>query len=89
MVDPVDQYLSRPLNTITKQPIGTAKFKEPVFKRGIFQHDYIEVVVEVYSIVIPNPADNEKNLVAVRFGEMAVVRFVDQKSLYDLKPHRG
>ncbi len=85
MSDPTDRYPSKPLSQIREKPIGTAKFKEPIFKLGVFQNDYIEVEVEVYPIVVSDPANEEKRLVAVRFGQMNVVRFVDQDLIYDIK----
>jgi len=60
-------------------------FKEPIFKLGVFQDDYIEVELEVYPIVVNDPANEGKKLVAVRFGQMNVVRFVNQDLLYDMK----
>lgn len=85
MSQPIDRYPSKPLSQIKEKPIGIAKFKEPIFKMGVFQNDYIEVDVEVYPIVVSNPKNEEKKLVAVRFGQMNVVRFVDQALLYDIK----
>ena len=85
MAQPVDRYPSKPLTQIQEKPIGTAKFKEPIFKLGTFQNDYIEVEVELYPIVVVDPTNEEKRLVAVRFGQMNVVRFVDQNLLYDIK----
>jgi len=85
MAQPIDRYPSKPLSQIQEKPIGIAKFKEPIFKMGVFQNDYIEVDVEVYPIVVSNPTNEEKRLVAVRFGQMNVVRFIDQDLLYDMK----
>ena len=85
MTQPVDRYPSKPLTQIKEKPIGIAKFKEPIFKLGTFQNDYIEVEVEVYPIVVSDPANEEKRLVAVRFGQMNVVRFINQDLLYDIK----
>ncbi len=85
MSDPKDRYPSKPLSQIKEKPIGKAKFKEPIFKLGVFQNDYIEVEVEVYPIVVNDPTNEENRLVAVRFGQMNFVRFVDQKLLYDMK----
>lgn len=85
MSQPTDRYPSKPLSQIREKPIGIAKFKEPIFKLGVFQNDYIEVELEVYPIVVNDPTNEEKRLVAVRFGQMNVVRFVDQSLLYDMK----
>ena len=85
MSQPIDRYPSKPLSQIREKPIGIAKFKEPIFKLGVFQDDYIEVELEVYPIVVNDPTNEEKRLVAVRFGQMNVVRFVDQSLLYDMK----
>jgi len=85
MSQPTDRYPSKPLSQIREKPIGIAKFKEPIFKLGVFQDDYIEVELEVYPIVVNDPTNEEKRLVAVRFGQMNVVRFVDQSLLYDMK----
>lgn len=85
MPQPIDRYPTKPLTQIKERPIGKAKFKEPVFKLGVFQNDYIEVEVEVYPIVVSDPSNEEKRLVAVRFGQMNVVRFIGQDLLYDIK----
>lgn len=85
MSQPIDRYPTKPLTQIKEKPIGKAKFKEPVFKLGVFQNDYIEVEVEVYPIVVNDPSNEEKRLVAVRFGQMNVVRFIGQDLLYDIK----
>ena len=84
MSDPTERYATKPLSQIREKPIGTAKFKEPIFRRGVFQNDYIEVEVEVYPIVI-KPVNKGQPQVAVRFGQMNVVRFIDQRLLYDMK----
>lgn len=84
MSDPTERYATKPLSQIREKPIGTAKFKEPIFKLGVFQNDYIEVEVEVYPIVI-KPVNRRPPQVAVRFGQMNVVRFIDQRLLYDMK----
>lgn len=80
---PVDQYPSQPLSKIKEKPIGTAKFKEPIFKLGEFQNDYIEVTVRVYPLSFETA--HKKKLVGVRFGEMNLIRFVDRDLLYDLQ----
>jgi len=85
MSQPTERYPSKPLSQIKEKPIGVAKFKEPIFKMGVFQNDYIEVELEVYPIVVNDPANEGKKLVAVRFGQMNVVRFVNQDLLYDMK----
>lgn len=85
MSDPTERYPSKPLSQIREKPIGTAKFKEPIFKLGVFQNDYIEVELKIYPIVVDDPANEGKKLVAVRFGQMNVVRFVNQDLLYDMK----
>ena len=85
MSQPTERYPSKPLSQIKEKPIGKAKFKEPIFRLGIFQNDYIEVEVEVYPIVVSDPSNEEKRLVAVRFGQMNVIRFVGQDLLYDMK----
>lgn len=84
MSDPTERYATKPLSQIREKPIGTAKFKEPIFKLGVFQNDYIEVEVEVYPIVVKQ-VNNGPRQVAVRFGQMNVVRFIDQRLLYDMK----
>ncbi len=85
MSQPTERYPTQPLTKIKEKPIGKAKFKEPIFKLGVFQNDYIEVELEVYPIVVNDPANEGKKLVAVRFGQMNVVRFVNQDLLYDMK----
>lgn len=80
---PVDQYPSQPLSKIKEKPIGTAKFKEPVFKLGVFQNAYIEVTVRVYPLSFETA--QKKALVGVRFGEMNLIRFVDRNLLYDME----
>lgn len=85
MSQPSERYPSKPLSQIREKPIGKAKFKEPIFKMGVFQNDYIEVELEVYPIVVNDPANEGKKLVAVRFGQMNVIRFVNQDLLYDIK----
>ena len=75
-------YPTIPLTTFKGRPIGKAMFKEPVFRRGVFQENYIEVEVEVYSGDIPHP-QTQKKMTPVRFGEMQVIRFVDDALLYD------
>lgn len=85
MSQPIDRYPTKPLTQIKERPIGKAKFKEPIFRLGVFQNDYIEVEVEVYPIVVSDPSNEEKRLVAVRFGQMNVIRFVGQDLLYDIK----
>lgn len=85
MSDPTERYPSKPLSQIREKPIGIAKFKEPIFKLGVFQNDYIEVELKIYPIVVDDPANEGKKLVAVRFGQMNVVRFVNQDLLYDMK----
>jgi len=81
---PVDKYPSQPLSKIKERPIGTAKFKEPVFKLGVFQNDYIEVTVKVYPLSFETA--HKKALVGVQFGEMNLLRFVDRDLLYDMEP---
>ena len=85
MSQPTERYPSKLLSQIKEKPIGKAKFKEPIFRLGVFQNDYIEVEVEVYPIVVSDPSNEEKRLVAVRFGQMNVIRFVGQDLLYDIK----
>ncbi len=81
---PTEYYPSKPLRGITEQPIATAKFKEPIFRLGVFQNDFIIVEVAVYPLSYIDPATN-KTLVGVRFGQMNVVRFVDRALLYDVE----
>ena len=75
-----DFYPTVLLDKFDGRPIGKANFKEPVFKLGIFQNRYIDVVVVVYSGEIEHPQSGHI-LVPVRFGEMNVIRFVDKKLL--------
>lgn len=83
MIIPVDQYPSQSLAKIKEKPIGTAKFKEPVFKLGEFQNTYIEVIVKVYPLSFETA--HKKALVGVQFGEMNLIRFVDRDLLYDMQ----
>lgn len=75
-------YSTMPINKFTGRPIGKAMFKEPVFRRGVFQDRYIEVEVTVYSGEGIDPK-TQKNMIPVRFGEMNVIRLVDEKLLYN------
>lgn len=81
---PTDKYPSRNLTDIKQKPIGTAKYQEPIFRRGVFQNQYIEVVLTVYPVSHRDPSTG-KELIAVRFGQMPVVRFVDRNLLYEIK----
>ena len=84
MIDPEDRYPSQPLKSITENPVATAKFKEPVFKLGVFQDRFIEVIVTVYPLSVASKSG--ATLVGVQFGVMPVVRFVDKDLLYDVTP---
>ena len=77
-----ENYPSIPISKFDGKPIGKAKFKEPVFRRGIFQNKYIEVEVTVYSGDTVHP-QTKKPLTPVRFGEMNVIRYVETSLLYD------
>ena len=79
-----DIYPSVPLAKFEGRPTGKANFKEPVFKLGVFQDCYIEVEITVYSPEIVHPETQQK-MVPVRFGEMQVIRYVDEKLLYNRK----
>lgn len=83
-MNPTEHYPSKPLTGITEKPIATAKFKEPIFRLGEFQNDFVEVEVAVYPLSFIDPTTN-KTLVGVRFGQMNVIRFVDRNLLYNLK----
>ena len=76
-----ESYPSILLTKFDGRPIGKANFNEPVFRRGVFQDRYIEVEVTVYSGEIYPPGSRQK-MVPVRFGEMQVVRFVDENLLF-------
>ena len=75
-----DSYPTIALDKFNGRPVGKANFKEPVFRKRIFQNKYIDVVVTVYSGEIKHPQSGH-TLVPVRFGEMNVIRFVDKKLL--------
>lgn len=77
-----DSYPTIPIAQFDGKPTGKAKFKEPVFKRGVFQNRHIEVEVTIYSGEVMKPGTRIK-MVPVRFGEMNVIRFVDDRLLYD------
>ena len=77
-----DSYPSIPLNKFDGRPIGKANFKEPVLRRGVFQNRYIEVEVTVYSGDVIHP-QTQKKMTPVRFGEMNVIRLVDDTLLYN------
>lgn len=62
-------------------PIGTAKFQEPIFSKGEFIGQYLEVSLTLYPF---NAERDGTELVAVRFGQMDVLRFVDPNLLYDV-----
>lgn len=79
-----DRYPTQPLSQVIEEPNGTAKFKEPVFKLGVFQNRHIEVTVTVYPLVVNSKEG--KVLVGVQFGAMPVLRFVDKELLYDMTP---
>ncbi len=79
-----DSYLSIPLDKFKGRKIGTAMFKEPVFKLGAFQNRYIEVEVTIYSGDVVHPQTTKK-LTPVRFGQMNVIRYVESELLYDRK----
>lgn len=76
-----ESYPTVPLAKFDGRPTGKAMFNEPVFRRGVFQDRYIEVEVTVYSGEVYPPGSRQK-MVPVRFGEMQVVRFVDEKLLF-------
>ena len=78
-----DNYPSIPLSQIKGSPIAYAKFKEPIFKLGIFQDDWVEVEVAVYPTKIIN--ENKKVLVGVRFGKMNLIRYVPETELYGMR----
>lgn len=80
---PTEHYPSRPITQVKEKPIGTAKYQEPIFRRGQFQNQYIETIVTVYPLTHKHSV-TKKNLVAVRFGQMNVVRFIDRELLYEL-----
>ena len=75
-----DSYPTVPLDAFEGRPIGEAKFREPVFKLGVFQNRYIDVIVTVYQGEIKHPQSGH-TLVPVRFGEMNVIRYIDKKQL--------
>lgn len=80
----IDGYPTIPLSKLHGTPIGTANFKEPVFKMGIPQNTSIQVTVTLW----PSKIINEKNkevLHAVQFGQMNIIRYVPIKDLYDIK----
>lgn len=81
---PTEHYPYQPLTSIKEQPIATAKFKEPIFRLGEFQNDFIEVDVALYPISVRDEATG-KVLVGVRFGQMQVIRFVDRDLIYDIE----
>lgn len=75
-----DYYPTIPLDKFDGRPTGKAKFKEPVFKLGVFQHRYIDVEVTVYSGDIKHPQTGVI-MTPVRFGQMSVIRLVEKKLL--------
>ena len=77
-----ESYPTVPLAKFEGRPTGKAMFKEPVFRRGVFQDRYIEVEVTVYSGEIIHPQTRQQ-LTPVKFGEMQVIRFVETKLLYN------
>lgn len=77
-----ESYPTIPLIKFDGRPKGKAMFNEPVFRRGVFQDRYIEVEVTVYSGEVYPPGSRQK-LVPVRFGEMQVIRFVNENLLYN------
>ena len=81
---PTDTWPTKALSQINQAPIGVAKFQEPIFRRGRFQNQYIEVQVTVYPVSAKHP-QTKKEMVAVRFGQMNVVRFIERDLLYDLE----
>ncbi len=81
---PTDRYPSQPLASVKEKPIAIAKFKEPIFRLGEFQNDFLEVEVAVYSLSAQDKSTG-KILVGVRFGQMNIIRFVDRTLLYDMK----
>lgn len=79
-----DNYHTVPISQVCGGPVGKAKFKEPIFKLGVFQNDWIEVLVDIYPIKVVNPGD-KKIMIGVRFGEMNVIRYVYESDLYDVE----
>jgi hypothetical protein len=81
---PTDTYPTIPYQDVKTKPIGTAKFQEPIFTRGQFTGQYIEVIVSVYPFNMEDPNTGQE-LVAVRFGQMNVIRFLDPNYLYEVQ----
>ena len=79
-----DNYITVPLNKLASQPIGKAKFQEPVFKLGKFQNMHIEVEVTVYPDKTLHP-QTRKEMTPVRFGSMNAIRFIESEFLYDFR----
>jgi len=75
-----ENYPTVPLAKFDGRPIGKAGYKEPVFKRNIFQNRFIDVIVTVYSGEIQHPTSGHV-LVPVMFGEMNVIRYLDKTQL--------
>lgn len=81
---PTENYPTIPIEDVKESPIGSAKFQEPIFSRGEFTGQYIEVEVSIYPMRMVEKTTN-RELVAVRFGQMNVVRFLDPNLLYAVR----
>lgn len=81
---PTENYPAIPFDSSKHTAIGQADFQEPVFSQGKFIGDYIEVTVTLYPIRSHEP-ETGRELVAVRFGEMNVIRMVDPNLLYNIR----
>lgn len=80
----IDGYPTILIKDLKGDPVGKAYFNEPVFKGGIFQNQTIKVEVILWPSKIIDRKTNE-TLIAVRFGEMAFLRYVLLSLLEDIK----
>jgi len=77
---PVGQYPTVEITKFEGKPVGKANFKEPIFHKGVFTEEYLDVEVTVFSGQSVLPGTREI-LIPVRFGEMNVIRFVNRELL--------
>lgn len=79
----LDGYISMPLKAMEGSPIGTAKYKEPVYSKGVLQDHTIDTTVELWPLKIVDPSTHQ-TMHATRFGSMSLIRFIPIKELYDI-----
>lgn len=84
MLKIIDGYPSILIKDLKGDPVGIAYFNEPIYKGGVYQNQTIKVEVALWPSKLIDKKTNE-TLIAVRFGEMALLRYVLLSSLEDIK----